>query len=144
VEVLKERNGGIFKKPKPIGKNSKGETMNREFILKNTTSFKENLLKRLQDPEFAQYYLEATLEDYEEDGDTESLLLAMRDVAQAQGGIGKLAKRTGISRQHLYDVLASKHNPRLDNLLEILSGLGFRIRLERQETTEQPSPVAYI
>ncbi len=118
--------------------------MNREFILKNTTSFKENLLKRLQDPEFAQYYLEATLEDYEEDGDTESLLLAMRDVAQAQGGIGKLAKRTGISRQHLYDVLASKHNPRLDNLLEILSGLGFRIRLERQETTEQPSPVAYI
>lgn len=53
----------------------------------------------------------------------------MRDVAQAQGGIGSLAKRVGISREHL-NVLASKHNPRLDNLLSILSGLGFQVRLE--------------
>jgi len=36
----------------------------------------------------------------------------------------------GITREHLYNVLASKHNPRLDNLLSILSGLGFRVRLE--------------
>jgi probable addiction module antidote protein len=131
--VLKERNSGIFKKPKPIGKNLRGETMNREFILKNTTSFTENLLKRLQDPEFAQYYLEAALKDYEKDGDMESLLLAMRDVAEAQGGIGKLAKRTKVSREHLYDILAGKHIPRLDKVLDILSALGFRVRLERQD-----------
>jgi DNA-binding phage protein len=56
----------------------------------------------------------------------------MRDVAGAQGEIGQLAKRTAISRQHLYDILASKHNPRLDNFLSILSGLGFRVRLEQQ------------
>ena len=57
----------------------------------------------------------------------------MRDVAEAQGGIGKLAKKTTISREHLYDILASKHNPRLDNWLDILSGLGFRVRLEPQK-----------
>ena len=67
---------------------------------------------------------------YEADSNTDGLLLAMRDVAQAQGGIGQLAKRVGISREHLYNVLASKHNPRLDNLLSILSGLGFQVRLE--------------
>ena len=57
----------------------------------------------------------------------------MKDVAQAQGGIGKLAKKTMVSRQHLYDVLANKHTPKLDNTLNILSGLGFRIRLEREK-----------
>ena len=108
--------------------------MNRETILKNTTSFKENLVKALQDPEEAQAFLEAAFLAYEEDGNTDALLLAMRDVAEAQGGIGKLAKRTDVSREHLYEILASKHQPRLDNLLSILSGLGFRIRLERQES----------
>lgn len=106
--------------------------MNKETVLKHTTSYEDNLVKRLKDPELAQAYLEAALESYEADKDTEVLLLALRDVSKAQGGIGKLAKRTGISRQHLYDVFASKHKPRLDNLLSILSGLGFRIRLEYQ------------
>ncbi len=64
----------------------------------------------------------------------------MRDVAEAQGGIGELAKRTAISRQHLYDTLASKHNPGLDNLLSILSGPGFRVRLERQDVTAEHTP----
>jgi len=104
--------------------------MNRETVLKHTTSFKENLLKALSDPKEAQAYLEAALSAYETDGNTDALLLAMRDVAQAQGGVGQLAKRVGITREHLYNVLASKHNPRLDNLLSILSGLGFRVRLE--------------
>jgi probable addiction module antidote protein len=104
--------------------------MNRETVLKHTTSFKENLLKALKDPQEAMAYLEAALLAYEADGSTEALLLAMRDVALAQGGIGQLAKRVGITREHLYSVLASQHNPRLDNLLSILSGLGFRVRLE--------------
>ena len=105
--------------------------MNKEAILKYTTSYEEELLEDLKDPEEARAYLEAAFESYEKDGDTKTLLLAMRDVAEAQGGVGKLAKRTSITRQHLYEILASKHNPRLDNLLNILSGLGFRVRLER-------------
>jgi probable addiction module antidote protein len=113
--------------------------MNKEA--KHTTSYEEKLLDRLRDPELAQSYLEAAFDSYERDGDTAALLLAMRDVAEAQGGIGQLAKRTAISRQHLYEILASKHNPRLDNWLSVLSGLGFRVRLERLvepvETAEQ-------
>ena len=105
--------------------------MIKEAILKHTASYESNLIERLKDPEMAQTYLEAAVESYEKEGNTEVLLLAMRDVAEAQGGIGQLAKRTSISRQHLYDILASRHNPRLDNWLSILSGLGFRVRLER-------------
>ena len=114
--------------------------MNREAILKHTASYEDNLLERLKDPELAQAYLEAAVESYEKEGNTEALLLAMRDVAEAQGGIGQLAKRTAISRQHLYDILASKHNPRLDNWLNILSGLGFRVRLERQDIVAEHTP----
>ncbi len=115
--------------------------MNRDFILKNTRSYDEWLIERLKDPEEARGYLEASLEEYEKDGDTMALLLAMRDVAQAQDGIGQLAKRTNVSRKHLYDILASKHQPRLDHLLSILSGLGFRVRLERQHVPTEPSPL---
>lgn len=111
--------------------------MNKEVILKHTASYKEDVLKRLQDPEFARVYLETAFEFYQEDRDTNALLLAMKDVAEAQGGIGKLAKKTTISREHLYDILASKHNPKLDNWLDILSGLGFRIRLETQKKTAE-------
>jgi probable addiction module antidote protein len=111
--------------------------MNSNTVLKHTTSFKENLLKALKAPDEAQAYLEAALLAYEEDGNTEALLLAMRDVTIAQGGIGKLAKRVGVAREHLYSVLSSKHNPRLDKMLSILSGLGFRVRLEKMEP--QPS-----
>ena len=112
--------------------------MNREFILKHTTSFRDHFLEDLKDPEFAQYYLEAALEDYEKDGDTESLWVAIRDVAEAQEGIGQLAQRTDMSHQQLYDILASQHNPRLDSLLSIFSALDYRLYLERQDlSTEQ-------
>lgn len=106
--------------------------MNKQILLKNTSSYKDNLLKRLSDKEFAKTYLETAFEEYEKDKDTHSLLLAMGDVAEAQGGVGKLAKRASITRQHLYNILDSKHNPRLDNWLSIIAGLGFRVRLERQ------------
>lgn len=60
--------------------------MNKEAILKHTTSYEEELIEDLKDPEEAQAYLEAAFGAYEKDGDTGTLLLAMRDVAEAQGG----------------------------------------------------------
>ena len=109
--------------------------MNKETILKHTASYKDELLEKLQDSEFAIIYLETAVESYQEDSDTEALLLAMRDVAEAQGGIGKLAKKITVRREHLYDILSIKHDLRLDNWLEILSALGFRVRLEPQKKT---------
>jgi probable addiction module antidote protein len=106
-------------------------------VLKNATKYEEDLIEDLKDPKEAQAYLEAAFDLFEKDGDTQTLLLAMRDVAEAQGGIGELAKKTSISRQHLYNILASKHNPRLDNWLGIISGLGFHIRLEQHTESKR-------
>lgn len=105
--------------------------MDKDILLKRTSNYQDDLIEDLRDAEEARAYLEAAFAAYDEDGHTDALLLAMRNVAQAQGGIGELAKRTSITREHLYEVLASKHNPRLDNWLDILAGLGFRVRLEQ-------------
>ena len=62
--------------------------MDRETILKRTTSFKENLLKALADSEEAQAYLEVAFSTYEMDNDRDALLLAISDVIHAQGRVG--------------------------------------------------------
>ena len=64
--------------------------MNTETLLKQTTRFRDDLLKDLVDMAFAMYYLEAALSDYKEDGNTEALWAALSDVVAAQGGIGKV------------------------------------------------------
>ena len=49
--------------------------------------FEDGLRERLSDPEYARVFLDVALEEYEEDGDTEVFLLALRDVAESQGGL---------------------------------------------------------
>lgn len=113
--------------------------MNTEFIRNRTTNFQDFLLELLADPESAKYYLEISLEEYEEDRDTEMLAHSIRNVVEAQGCAEKLAFRTNGSLRLLYETLEAKHSPRLDNLLEILSELGFntRICLERSVVQEE-------
>ena len=83
----------------------------------------------LADPNRARGYLELALEEFQNDEDMEAFLTALRSVAQAQGGIARLAEQTGINRQHLYRALSKKGNPQLGTLSKILRGLGFRLRL---------------
>ena len=67
-------------------------------------------------------YLNAAVED----GDNSVLLLAMRNVAMAKGGIAKLADITGLNRESLYKTLSEQGNPHYDTLSLIMRGLGFR------------------
>lgn len=89
-------------------------------------SYKEDLLRALQDPEEAQEYLNAALEDE----DPHVFLLALRDVADANLGITKLAEKTGRSRESLYRSLSDKGNPELSNVRSILDSLGYRLAVE--------------
>ncbi len=89
--------------------------------------FEDSLKERLADAEYARVFLDVALEEYEKDGDTDAFLLALRDVTEAQGGIGKLAERTNLNRQNLYKALSEKGNPRLETVGAILHGLGFRL-----------------
>ncbi len=88
------------------------------------------VIETLKDPEKARLYLEVALEEFEVDGDKEHFLIALRNVAEAQGGISALAERTEMNRQHLYRALSKNGNPRLDKIGAILHGLGFRLSIE--------------
>jgi probable addiction module antidote protein len=95
--------------------------------------FREVLIEDLKDIQEAQAYLEVALEEYEQDRDTEAFLMALRHVAEAQGGIGKLSERTKLNREHLYRALSGKGNPKLETLDAILHGLGFRLTIQPLE-----------
>ncbi len=88
-----------------------------------TTPFKDYLLKDLAQPEFAKDYLEVALQDFDKDGNIETLLLCMKDVAEAQGGIDRLVNWTDLSPQDLTYLLNAKHPLQLDKVLDILSKL---------------------
>lgn len=88
-----------------------------------TESYKENLLEALKNPEAAADYLTACLED----SDVDVFLLALRDVAEAQGGIRKLSGRTRLNRENLYRMLSKAGNPSLTSLDSVLSSLGLRL-----------------
>lgn len=92
--------------------------------------FKDVLREDLKDPLEAKVYLEVALENYEEDKDVEAFLMALRDVAEAQGGITRLAKRTHLNRQNLYRALSSHGNPKLETIGTILHGLGFKLSIQ--------------
>lgn len=98
--------------------------------MKPYTKFEEWHGGKLTNPKEAMAYLQIALEEYEQDHDTEAFLLAVRDVAKAQGGIAKLAERSKLNRQSLYKALSSKGNPRLDTLGAILQGLGYRLSIQ--------------
>jgi probable addiction module antidote protein len=91
--------------------------------------FKDIHLNLLKNPKDSKAYLEIALEAYEKDGNKEAFLLALRDVAEAQGGLTKLAERTHLNRQNLYKVLSKQGNPSLDTVGNILHGLGFRFAI---------------
>lgn len=103
--------------------------MNRDYIRNNTSDYHEKLIESLQDKEDAMAYLEVALEEYEDDGDTNAFMMALKNVVEAQGGIGMLSKKTGLDRTHLYRVLSSKGNPRFLTLGNILKALGFRLSI---------------
>lgn len=94
---------------------------------KDLRRFKDYLIEKLRDPEYARGYLETAIGDYEQDHNAEEFLLALRDVAEAQGGLARIAGLVGVARSSLYKTLSSKGNPRLDTLLGILHALDFKL-----------------
>jgi len=106
--------------------------MNTKTLLEQTTSFKDDLLKDLTDVEFAMYYLEAALVDYKEDGNMESLWMALRDVVEAQAAISELSKQTGIDAETLSDVLFNEDAPRLDILNAILNAFECQLPVQHK------------
>ncbi len=79
-----------------------------------------------EDPEFAAEYLNQVLED----GDQKELMLALRRIAEAFGGVAQLAKKTNLHAKTLYRTLSPQGNPELKSLTALLKAMGMRIAVE--------------
>ena len=90
---------------------------------KISVSHREFLMQELQDPEFAAEYLNVVLEE----GDEKMILKALRNVAEAAGGMGEVAKRAHLSRMTLYRALSKNGNPEFSSFLEILKALKIKL-----------------
>lgn len=68
--------------------------------LNGSVSHTEETIKELRvDRQFAVEYLKAALEELDDPDNRAAGLLALRDVAEAHGGLGAIAARAGISRE---------------------------------------------
>jgi len=78
-------------------------------------------------PKFAAEYLRAALED---DDEPAVLLIALRRITEARGGIAKVAKAAGIERESLYRALSPRGNPRLSTLVAVTKAVGLKLTVE--------------
>lgn len=92
--------------------------------------YDDELLDVLKDHDEAVAYLNAALEESMQ-GDEESqevLLTALRNVAEAQGGIAKLAKKAHVGRESLYKTLSAHGNPEFKTLIRLSQAMGLKLQ----------------
>jgi len=98
--------------------------MNRNAKATISRSHEAATIESLQkSPEYAAEYLNAVLED----GDEEELLMALRRIAEARGGVQKLAQRAKLNATSLYRTLSPRGNPELRSLTALLKAMGMRL-----------------
>ena len=87
--------------------------------MQNYRNFKDYHIEQLRDPENAKIYLAVALEDYEKDGDIEAFSLAVRDIAEAQGGMAQFAERISLTRDDTRTELTKKISMGEDSTIEL-------------------------
>ncbi len=103
---------------------------------KTSISHDEVIVKKLRkDQTFAAEYLKAAMEDTEE---PQALLVALRHIAEARGGVAKIAQAAGIERESLYRALSPRGNPRFSTLVAVTKAMGLTLTVETSQSRGCP------
>jgi len=81
------------------------------------------------DPALAADYLNSVLED----GDEADLMLALRSLSKAFGGVQEIARQADVNAHTLYRTLSPQGNPELRTLSSILKAMGMRLAIQPLE-----------
>lgn len=87
------------------------------------------------DPAYAVELLNSILED----GEQGELLIALRQMAEAFGGVRQVAKSAELNPTQLYRTLSQTGNPEVRSLTAILRAMGLRLAIQPLH----PLPVAH-
>ncbi len=79
-----------------------------------------------KDPAYAVELLNSILED----GDQGELLIALRQMTKAFGGVSEIAEKAQLNGTHIYRTLSAKGNPEIRNLMAILKAMGLRLAVQ--------------
>jgi probable addiction module antidote protein len=105
----------------------------RAIAFKASISHSEAVIRELREnPAFAVEYLKAALDEADE---PEVLLVALRRIAEARGGVAKVAKAAGLERESLYRALSARGNPRLSTLVAVTRAVGLRLTVENAQAS---------
>ena len=95
---------------------------------KPSISHDQAIVQELRDdPAFAAEYLKAALED---DAEPRCLLVVLRHLVNAHGGVASVAEAAGIKRESLYRALSPSGNPRLSTLIAVIKAIGLQLTVE--------------
>ena len=98
----------------------------------NAISYQEMLIKSLKDHDHAVAYLNAALEESLQGDDISQqvFLHALKNVMQAQGNVGSIARRAKLRRESVYKMLSENGNPHLQSFTALMHAMGFSIRVQ--------------
>jgi len=102
-----------------------------------SASYDDLLMDMLKDEGRALAYLNAALDEQ----DPKIFLVALRNVTQAQGGIARVAARSGLNRESLYRALSDKGNPSVQTLAAVLGAVGARLDVARVKRLRAHAPL---
>lgn len=91
---------------------------------------------RNHDDAMAEYYREhpeyavEMLNNILEDGEPGELLMALRQMTKAFGGVQSVAEKAHLNPTQLYRTLSADGNPALSSLTAILKAMGLRLAVE--------------
>ncbi|MCL2924723.1 MAG: putative addiction module antidote protein [Trichodesmium sp. MAG_R04] len=92
--------------------------------------FKITSDEMLRNPEYASMYLAECMAD----DDTDLFKLALKNVADAQGGVAEIAQKSSLGRQNLYKILSAKTDPKMGTLKKILEAMGLELSISPRKT----------
>lgn len=109
-----------------LGRKDIGRTGNGERMMKSRPH--DDAMAELYrgDPVFALEVINGILED----GDQAELLIVLRQMAQAFGGVQAVAEQAHLNPTQLYRTLSPKGNPALSSLSAILKAMGLRLAVQ--------------
>ena len=81
-----------------------------------------------KDPEFARQVINDILED--ENSDQGELLIVLRQMAKAFGGVQAVAQQAHLNPTQLYRTLSPEGNPALSSFSAILKAMGMRLSVQ--------------
>ena len=111
--------------------------------MRDSGTWREYMVQRLaSDPGGVKDYLQAIMEEYQTFGDLRVVLLALRTVAEAEGGISALAKRINAEPEMLSKELSSDKALTIDTLRTIFGTLGCCLSITSLETVDAHIKVA--